>query len=390
MKRIRKIFVCIMSLIILSGAFVGCGSKPTPTPERDKNLIFSFESFKDVYSTIKNTYNRLGKWGVSDEHVTEGSKSLKMEVIGEYNGKRPGFDITCRNSACLTNNIFNYEYLALDVFNANDKDLQLGISFGVDNVGKTPLQKFDLPKKESTTCEYKIPELADYCDYTDINFIHLEFFEHKTSAEDSLNVYYFDNLRGIELTKPRELSEDAKIPSFEDGFTFEGEKQGLIEVVYMKVFNDFETEWISYKERNIDTPKNYNLGENGLLCKNPTKNDYPSFLLELDEKYPKGTTFSFWTYFEVNENLIRQDDDKIRIEAFADTAKTGGAHSCSVTKSSFAYNKWIYVTFTTNSASDRIWLFYNLISDKTRLHVSEDDYSIYIDNFIVVPPEQSK
>ncbi len=355
-----------------------------PNLPANEQLLFSFENYDEMHSTIRKTYNKVGVLSVSDEHVTAGNKSMKVEVMGTYNqANRPGFDLFCTQSDFTSDDFSQMESLKMDVYNANDEELSIGVYFNVtlkadfSKNGNTPSETFTLAPNATTTIEYEIPDINAVCDMESVNYIHIEFNQSMENAEDTPNVFYFDCVRGKQLDVPREEGEEVNM-SFTDGFYFEN----LAEVMLMPTFDGFDSSWAKYEKEGVDTPEELGLGEYGLKTVNPNAKFWPGFVIDLGESFEVGTTVTFRTYVKVDgEDVI--DGAMYRIEGFSDTAKTY-THKA---EADYLYNNWLDVTITFTGKSQTLWLFYNFRSDATGQSIfSSTDYAVYIDCFKVTPP----
>ncbi len=410
MKNITKKLGILMATLMLGSLFVGCGgngkkenSDSTPSESvvdeginnlaENEQLLFSFENYDDMHSVLKATYNRLGVLNFSDEHVTHGKKSLKLDVWGEYDTTdRPGMDLYCTNSDFETGNFSNLDTLKMDVYNAQDKELQIGISFNVTlksdftKKGNTPIEFFTLAPNASTTVTYKIPNLVSVCDMEKVNFIHLEFDKAKTSREDPAHTFYIDNLRGVKLESERPVDENANV-SYTKGFDFES----LAQVMLMPTFDGFDSSWVKYADEGIETPEELGLGEYALKAKNPANKSWPGFVIDFGETFEVGTKITFNTYLSVAaEDYVEgiNPNTPFYIEAFSDTGK---GYKFTAESDGFALNAWVEVTITVTNQTSGLWFFYNFWNHITNTSVMANaNHTVYLDNFKVTPPAKAE
>ncbi len=411
MKNIKKKLGMLMAMVLCGTfCFAGCGGIFGATSseesanesvnenfidnlEENEQLLFSFENYDDMHSVMKKTYNRLGVLNFSDEHVTHGEKSLKLDVWGEYESSdRPGMDLYCTNSDFETGNFANLESFKMDVYNAQDKELQIGISFNVTlkadftKKGNTPMEFFALAPNATTTIEYQIPNLVSVCDMEKVNYIHVEFDKAKSSKEDPAHTFYLDNLRGVKLAQDRPADENAEI-SYTKGFDFEN----LAQVMLMPPFDGFDTSWVKYADEGIIAPEELNLGQYALKAKNPANKWWPGFVVDLGETFEAGTTITFNTYLAVDADDYLggiNPNMPFYVEAFSDTGKT---YKFTVESDGFALNAWVEVSITFEAPSSGVWLFYNFCNHVTNSGVMKNsNHSVYLDNFKVTPPQQAE
>ncbi len=205
-KYLKRIAICMLSLLTAGCCLVGCDKKEEESgaAKPPADLFFSFESVDELFRTVLKVYDRVGIYGVSDEHVTQGNKSMKVEVIGTYTqNSRPGMDLYCQNSAFLSCDVSIYKEIAMDVYNANSKDLSISTYFNVNSLSdpntsiNTDVQTFVLKANSATTVKIKVPDIEATYNLKNVNYMHLEFHESKKNAEDPANVFYFDNIRGV-------------------------------------------------------------------------------------------------------------------------------------------------------------------------------------------------
>ncbi len=213
MKKLYIILLSIVTTIMCSIFAIGCTAMNVLKKDKEEvkvvtaaesdNTLFSFESYDDLFNCIYKTYNRIGKYGVSDEHVTDGKKSMKVEVVGKYDGTLPGMSLYCSGTSFKSGDFSKYTKIAIDVYNANDKTLSISTYFnltpnaGGEKTFNTEAQTFELKANSATTIELTVPNVGDSYDLKKVNYIQIDFLESKTSKADKANVYYFDNVRGI-------------------------------------------------------------------------------------------------------------------------------------------------------------------------------------------------
>ena len=161
----KKIAIFILALLAIGCMSIGLVACDKGSEESEYYLIADFESDDELLSI--NWFNMFGKVETSEEHVTSGEYSAKMEVHG-YNvevvggAPAPMFKIYTNNEY---NNRADYTQAVgfeLDVYNDSDKDLELGFYFtsaSFTEGGSSEVQTYTLKSKQMNHVEIEFERL---------------------------------------------------------------------------------------------------------------------------------------------------------------------------------------------------------------------------------------
>lgn len=356
--------------------------------------LFSFESYDNIHNTIKEMGNRLGRITVSDQHVTDGEKSMKLEVHGNYSiSAKPYFKIFCSESEFLNGDFSWFKSLKMDIYNDNAQDLHVKLNLNVytlldDSLSvNTEKEGFTLKANSMNTIEYEIPAIESLCNISNINYICIEFDECKTEKDDDMNVFYIDNLRGV-------LQSEQRIPGQGDGVSIE---EGLgfenfVDSLFINPFDGMELSRKTYADAGVPKADGEVFGDWLLYGTNPSKGNWPSIIINFSESYEPGTTLTFWLYVDIS-SFGSEADKAFIVEAYANTGKEGGPNTVTCERadagspdgSGWDYNTWFKVTVTFNTRSPQLWLFVNMSDVQTGAQLVSGDYAFCMDNFLLTP-----
>lgn len=396
-KTARSIFSLFLAFAAAFGA--GCsggkGGADDGLTSDGCERLFSFESYDNIHNTVKETGNRLGRITVSDEHVTDGEKSMKLEVHGSYSlSAKPYFKVFCSESEFLNGDFSRFSSLRLDIYNDNDEDMHVKLNLNVytildDSLSvNTEKETFTLVANSMNTIEYEIPAIESLCNINNVNYIYMEFDESKTAKEDDMNVFYIDNLRGV-LQSEQRIPGQGEGVSVEKGLGFENFADSL----FINPFDGMELQRKTYAEACVPKADGEEFGEWLLYGTNPSKGNWPSIIINFSEAYEAGTTLTFWLYVDI-DSFESSANKAFVVESYANTGKEGGPNTVACERvasdwytggSGWDYNTWFKVTVTFNTRSPQLWLFINMSDIQTGAQLVSGDYAFCMDNFLLTP-----
>lgn len=346
------------------------------------NLLFSFESYKDITGTAPSISGQLGtsKINKSQYCISEGKASWMIQPQGDYgkNDSYPYIKLQCKDnsladSTFITSDFSGYDKLILDVYNASAESVRIKWTLTVldseGNTKETEPAYFTLQPNAWNTCEYFLTDsiYETYLMLDDVQYLTITFLTQKESKTDSVPTLYLDNLRGHEADTPRETSTYG--PVFAEGIGFEHAIDAHRFVGYLSS-NRLNLSRISYQDADI-TPKNDSFGEYALLGV-ATDGIWPRFAANLDKTYSAGSVLRFWMYVDVDE--VVAEGKTFRVEAF-------GGHN--VLTSSIGFNAWVAVDIQLSSDTDTLSAYLNFDRDNNGWYskLGAASVHVYMDNF---------
>lgn len=162
-----------------------------------------------------------------------------------------------------------------------------------------------------------------------------------------MNVFYFDNLRGVRSSEQAIVGEGESV-SIEEGLGFEN----FLDTLFLNPFDGMELQRMTYEEAGVSPPEGEGFGEWLLYGTNPAKGNWPAIIINFGQAYEVGTQLSFWLYIDL-ESFGSSANKTFIVEAYANTGKEGGPHTVAYERldaigenSEWAYDAWFKVTVT--------------------------------------------
>ena len=200
-KLLIKLF--FVSTIMLCFVLIGCNTSGNAKEQDGTVTLLSFDSVEELKGTAPRYFSQI-KTSINTEsrYITQGKGSLRVEPAGDYGDPdyRPTLQFQCNNTTFGSSDFSNISEVSVDVYNATNKELNIALKWkALDNTGSVkgvPSVRYTLASNSWTTCNYNIDDNMSraYFDAAEMRYFIIEFFEHKTSKDDTVNVLYFDNL----------------------------------------------------------------------------------------------------------------------------------------------------------------------------------------------------
>ena len=216
-KKILIILSLVAIMLVSAFGFVACTNQNNDNKsQQDVNLIAGFESYEELISF--NWQNDFGRAEVSDEHVTQGSHSVKLTVRGNFrNTNKPTLTIKTATESLPKTDWLNVSSILIDVYNANDTEQTIGFKYLTkkeDNEIMSAEIVETIPAKTQKTVEFVINrDLTAYFLNLDVVSTLNLTFENATSWEQPYRVFFVDNMRYKTTDEP--INQNVKVR--EDG-----------------------------------------------------------------------------------------------------------------------------------------------------------------------------
>lgn len=390
----------IAMLILLTAAVSVIGTacqKKEPTTNKDNTkketeLIFSFESYKDIVGTKLWLKKQFGatKVNTDSKYITDGKGSWMLQPQGNYankgSGADPYFTLECEETTFLTNDFLDYDKVMLDVYNDSEEEVTIRWCFKMNNflgdMCETPTKEFKLGPKAWTTCEYDITDetYGTYYWHDSVQSMTVYFPDRKESRDDEVYTLYMDNLRGHITDTPRFIEELDTVADMSEGITFENEKDHYQFSSASSGNNKFGLSRVAYSDSSI-AQANDSMGEY-CLKGDATGAIWPAFQLNYGDIYDKGTLLTFWAYIEVDETKV--GDATYFISSYvSETDRT----EYEMLTSECKFNQWVQVSAILPNDASTTWTFFNLDANVksggvgTSWFGDDVQVTIYMDNF---------
>ncbi|MBQ2923405.1 MAG: hypothetical protein IJE60_10060, partial [Tyzzerella sp.] len=347
----------------------------------DTEVIFSFDSYKEIIGTKPSLINDFGATVINrdDTYITEGEGSWLIKPQGDYELKQqyPYFRMKCYDSTFITNNFDGYDQVLLDVYNASEDDVDIKWRFrsktknGKQNIDTEEIT-YTLKAGEWTTCEYDLVSAlyAVQYDLSDMQYMTIKILSQKEAKEDTVAQLYFDNLRGHLMEGEREeveLTGDfEKVISFEDS----------TERAYFRndnswIPNNNILSRVAYKDTTI---KSMDFMGEYVLRGDATASTFPGTTITFDKTYTKGKYLSFMMYIEVDKELVEET-------GFKTWAVQSQAHI--VERAGGPFNKWVQIDIKLKDDCSSLWFFPQFGWNQNLSIFGQNPVTIYMDHFVI-------
>ena len=164
----KKTFTYIFLLIMVCGLLGACGKEKQVSNKAETELIFSFESYKDITGTKLRVGEQIGKTAINkdDKYVTDGKASWMIQPQGDY-GKENGypyFEMQCLGTTFKSSDFNDYDKVMMDIYNESDEEIQIKWKFSVINSLDAKVETEEvirtLKPNAWNTCEYDLTDEA--------------------------------------------------------------------------------------------------------------------------------------------------------------------------------------------------------------------------------------
>lgn len=355
----------------------GAVELPEVLPDSE-DLIFGFDSYAEITGTKLAVSNEIGRMEVNTDpsYITQGKASLKICPQGYYSisGKDPYFKLDLLDTTCATDNFAAYERIAFDVYNPQNETLHIraGLVLGSDpnSYLTTIKQTVELSPNSWTTCSYDLSIMAGcgFYDLANVRYMTFAFAEHKESKEDTPNVLYIDNLRGVPY----------------------GENEGPAPVEFgIETGLDFETYGHEYlftgqgkvNDAAVDRVRYYSVGavrapagggSYGLRLSHESSY-YPTFRIHFGKTLPADTQITFQAYGRITSGTSLYNQSVFEYSGGGDATEQ------------FACDQWTQLTINLSEAAEYVDLFWNI--DRAGITTSSASGEVYIDNIRAIVPQ---
>ena len=346
-----------------------------------EELIFSFESYKDITGTALKVGNQIGETNINkdEQFVTQGSASWLVKPQGDYGKENayPYFRMKCLDTTFLQSDFNDYDKVMMDIYNASDEAIQIEWNFAVINfvgtIEATEKMVCTLAPNAWTTCEYDLTgeEYGRNLLLNQMQYMTVTFLTKKDSKTDTVPALYLDNLRGHFADEERVITDI--MLDFDKGITFEGEFEHYLFTSTASQNNNMELSRIAYEDSSIDVDSLV-FDQYGL--KGTVRNQlWPSFNINFGKTYPKGKILSFMVYVEAN---VSPDSEKT-YRLGPSNGQNGTNHIVHTRLGMI--NRWVPVFIELTEDESSITFFVNLDDDYGNNILGDADVQIYFDNF---------
>lgn len=344
-----------------------------PEEVQDTEVIFSFDSYKEILGTEISLVNDFGATRINKEqnYLTEGTASWYMRPQGDYGveGQYPFFRMKCHTGAFKTNNFDSYDKILLDIYNASDEEVIVEWKF------KTKVQEQETTI-DANECSYTLKpnawnvleyDLMDALysvryDFSDVQYMTVRILSKKETKDDAMVELYFDNLRGHLATTQREqLVMDS---DFEQGLSFETYSDRAYfwnENSYLPNSNVLSR--VAYEDTDIYAFSF--MGEYALKGK-ATDSQWPKTIVEFNKTYSAGKYLNFMMYIEVDEELL----NSMNVQQYT----VFSSHS--VVESGGGFNRWVQISIQIKEDCTNLEFY-------PELQFAGAPVNIYMDCFVV-------
>ena len=352
---------------------------PEVLPDSE-NQILGFDSYAEITGAKLAVSNEIGRMEINTDpsYITQGKASLKVCPQGYYSisGKEPYIKLDLLDTTCATDDFSEFRSIIFDVYNAQAETLHIkaGLVLGSDpnSYLTTIKQTIELAPNGWTTCSYDLSVMAGcgFYELANVRYMTFAFAEHKESKEDTPNVLYIDNLRGVpygenEGPAPVEFG-------FETGLDFETYGHEYFFTGQGKV-NDAAVDRVRYYSVGaVRAPENG--GSYGLRLSH--ESDYfPTFRIHFGKVLPADTQISFQAYGRITSGTSLHNQSVFEF--------SGGGEATE----QFACGQWKELTITLTEPAEYVDLFWNY--DRAVITSTSASGEVYIDNIRAILPQPS-
>lgn len=352
---------------------------PEVLPDSE-NQILGFDSYAEITGAKLAVSNEIGRMEINTDpsYITQGKASLKVCPQGYYSisGKEPYIKLDLLDTTCATDDFSQFKSITFDVYNAQAETLHIkaGLVLGSDpnSYLTTIKQTIELAPNSWTTCSYDLSVMAGcgFYELANVRYMTFAFAEHKESKEDTPNVLYIDNLRGVpygenEGPAPVEFG-------FETGLDFETYGHEYFFTGQGKV-NDAAVDRVRYYSVGaVRAPENG--GSYGLRLSH--ESDYfPTFRIHFGKVLPADTQISFQAYGRITSGTSLHNQSVFEF--------SGGGEATE----EFACGQWKELTITLTEPAEYVDLFWNY--DRAVITSTSASGEVYIDNIRAILPQPS-
>ena len=200
----KKIFPIFLALIVVLGIAAGCGGGSEETSTPAVTLISGFNEMKELRSFKYTDYFYRAEITDDSRYVTEGDRAAKLTIDGG-DGGIPEFSVFTNTQWCGIKDFTMVQALSVDIYNADEKDHTVKISFTTRNgavdrtsyTGKTYTLK---PGANDVVFEFDRSMAAFVCYIDKVEYITFTF----DNSHNAPYVLYMDNLKAHMTEKTAE------------------------------------------------------------------------------------------------------------------------------------------------------------------------------------------
>ena len=383
----KKLFINIFLVLVACGILCSCGKKGNVVQEQkepekaETELIFSFESYKDITGTKLRVGEELGKTAINtdEEYITDGKASWMIMPQGDY-GKETGypfFEMQCLGTTFKSSDFSGYDKVMMDIYNAADEEILIEWSFCVINtIGAeldTEIKTCTLNPNSWNTIEYELTH-EDYgrqMRLEKMKSMKVTLLTKKENKEDTVPTVYFDNLRGHFSQTERDIYEmDVNLTN---GITFENELDQYVFTAEPGARSLMPLARRAYADIDVK-PLDDSMGEY-VLEGEAGDELWPAVNISFNETYEEGTVMKFMLYVEADPTAAAE-----KFYRFEAGLERGGKAN-TVFNGRGYFNKWIPVYIRFESECNKTYFCVNLDDDYGHSVLGDDMPRIYMDNF---------
>ena len=383
----KKLFINIFLVLVACGILCSCGKKGNAVQEHkepekaETELIFSFESYKDITGTKLRVGEELGKTAINtdEEYITDGKASWMIMPQGDY-GKETGypfFEMQCLGTTFKSSDFSGYDKVMMDIYNAADEEILIEWSFCVINtIGAeldTEIKTCTLNPNSWNTIEYELTH-EDYgrqMRLEKMKSMKVTLLTKKENKEDTVPTVYFDNLRGHFSQTERDIYEmDVNLTN---GITFENELDQYVFTAEPGARSLMPLARRAYADIDVK-PLDDSMGEY-VLEGEAGDELWPAINIAFSETYEEGTVMKFMLYVEADPTAAAE-----KFYRFEAGLERGGKAN-TVFNGRGYFNKWIPVYIRFESECNKTYFCVNLDDDYGHSVLGDDMPRIYMDNF---------
>lgn len=350
---------------------------PEVVPDSE-DLIFGFDSYAQITGAKIATGNMLGRMEINTDpsYISQGKASLKVCSQGDYSvsGKDPYFKLDLLDTTCATDDFSAYKSVTVDVYNPQNETLHIrvGLVLGSDpnSYLTTIKQTITVYPSSWTTCSYDLSVMAGcgFYDLANVRYMTFAFAEHKNSKEDTPNVLYIDNLKGVPYGENE--GPGAVDFGFETGLDFETYGHEYLFTGRGKV-NDAAVDRVRYYSAGVvRAPANG--GSYGLRLSDES-DYYPTFRMHFGKILPADTQITFLAYGRLTSGTSLYNQSIFEF--------SGGGEATE----QFACGQWKELTIVLPEATEYIDLFWNI--ERAGITSLSASGEVYIDNIRATLPQ---
>lgn len=192
----KFLVICIAALLlVLCVPLSACAEKEAPREE--KALLSGFESVEELL-TIGHRY--IGSVDLSEEHVTEGEKSARFELEGQYVGLNDWYAESTVQFMTGSQYLMKVDYkdviaFEIDIYNDSGKEVRMLFSINANPMEERTLREGD----NRITIGIDRRYIGFLMDMSAVSTFELTF--EGRSAADPEWVLYLDNFRAVTTEK---------------------------------------------------------------------------------------------------------------------------------------------------------------------------------------------